>query len=209
MAAAFALSSGTIGAAMSAALSKKRSIALSYGTVVHPTPSAYFEPAHDLGCRIINHLWNNWDEDDCGLRDGEVDLYSINIPLIKEILSPEGLKIAWTRIWRNSYGRLFKNVSGHTSTTQSLKVQSSAKADQGPHASRLDPGEDETGDLLFKWGPEMKGLITPLPDTLPIGSDGWAIYHGMVSVTPLRASFGEPHGDEKPDPEQLVWKMKL
>lgn len=195
---------------MSAALSKKRAIALSYGTVEHPTPISYFEPAHDLGCRIINHLWNNWDEDECGLRDGEIDLYNVNIPLIAEILSEEGLKIAWTRIWRNSYGRLFKNVSGRTSNAPLLTAGAPAAVpDQNPGASRLGPGKDDTGDLVFKWGPEMKGLITPLPDTLPIGSDGWAIHHGMVSVTPLRATFGEPHGDAPPDPDTLLWKMKL
>ena len=195
---------------MSAALSKKRAIALSYGTVVHPTPDTYHKPAHELGCRIINHLWNNWGEDNCGLRDGEIDLYSVNIPLIEELLSPDGLKIAWTRIWRNSYGRLFKQASGRTSNPPLLTAEvTSATPDQNLVASRLGPGKDDTGDLVFKWGPEMKGLITPQPDTLPIGTDGWAIYHGMVSVTPLRATFGEPHGDATPDPDTLLWKMKL
>ena len=105
------MSSGTLGAAMSASLSKKRAIAISYGTVVHPTPSAYFEPAHELSCRIIKHLWDNWGKDDRGLRQGEVDLYSVNIPLIEDILSNEGLKICWTTMWRNSYSRLFKSIS--------------------------------------------------------------------------------------------------
>ncbi|RDB29038.1 putative tubulin--tyrosine ligase PBY1 [Hypsizygus marmoreus] len=90
---AFALSSGTIGAALSSSLSKIRSIALSYGTVLHPTPPAFFEPAHRLGTSIIRHLWSNWGEDTGGIRDGEVDLYSINIPLVEGLLTEEGLKV--------------------------------------------------------------------------------------------------------------------
>ena len=46
--AAFSLSSGTIGAAMSAALSRTRAIAISYGSVLHPTPLKLHEPAHNL-----------------------------------------------------------------------------------------------------------------------------------------------------------------
>ncbi|KAF4623942.1 hypothetical protein D9613_001826 [Agrocybe pediades] len=200
---AFALSSGTIGAAMSSSLSKKRSIAISYGTVVHPTPASYFEPAHVLGCRIINYLWHNWGADDCGLREGEVDLYSVNIPLIEDILSEEGLKISWTKIWRNSYGRLFKNVSD---SVKEHVVKAPGPDAPTDHLTQAKEPQEETGDLLFKWAPEMKGLITPSPDALPVGSDGWALHKGYVSVTPLRASFGEPVGV---DAENLLWKMKL
>lgn len=195
---------------MSSALSKMRSIAISYGTVVHPTPTTYFEPAHELGCRVICHLWNNWGQDECGLRAGEVDLYSVNIPLIEEILSEEGLPIAWTRIWRNSYGRLFKDVSGLSSNNQMVQAPGpDATTKHKIKASGPSPEDQETGDLLFKWAPEMKGLITPLPDSLPVGTDGWAIHKGMVSVTPLRATFGEPQGDETLDADKIVWKMKL
>ena len=106
--AAFALSSGTIGAALSSSLSKTRSIAISYGTVEKPTPTSYFEPAHALGCRVIRHLWENWGTDAGGIRDGEVDLYNVNIPMIAGLLGESGLPVCWTKMWRNSYGRLFK-----------------------------------------------------------------------------------------------------
>jgi 5'/3'-nucleotidase SurE len=203
--AAFALSSGTIGAAMSSSLSKIRSIALSYGTMVHPTPETYFEPAHNLGCRIINHLWNNWGEDEYGLRDGEVDLYSVNIPLIEQILSVDGLKVCWTRLWRNSYGRLFKNVSGSIGhpTIPAGPDPITAEA----HASG--PEEAAIGDLLFKWSPEMGGLVSPSLDSLPVGSDSWALHQGLISVTPLRASFGEPRSHEAINEENMLWNVKL
>ena len=202
--AAFSLSSGTIGAAMSSSLSKIRSIALSYGTMVHPIPEAYFEPAHNQGCRIINHLWNNWGEDECGLRAGEVDLYSVNIPMIERILEADGLKICWTRVWRNSYGRLFRNVSGGVGSP-TVAVGRDLITGQ-TQTSCL---EEATGSLLFKWSPEMGELVSPPLDILPVGSDAWAVHRGLISVTPLRASFGEPQSHGVINEENILWKMRL
>ncbi|KAJ8702629.1 hypothetical protein PTI98_001330 [Pleurotus ostreatus] len=206
---AFALSSGTIGAALSSSLSQIRSIALSYGTVIHPTPSTYFQPAHLLGASIVRHLWENWGEDEGGLRDNEVDLYSVNIPLIEGLLAEEGLKVCWTRMWRNSYGRLFKEISGDAGRTidpagpDSLAARPSDLDNSGNPSSSI-----PTRSLTFKFKPDMRGLITPDSTSLPVGSDGWAIHNGWVSVTPLRASFAEPDHEETAI-EEKVWKMKL
>ncbi|KAJ7932376.1 survival protein sure-like phosphatase/nucleotidase [Mycena leptocephala] len=206
---AFALSSGTIGAALSASLSKTRSIAVSYGTVVHPNPPAYFEPAHVLACRIIRYLYENWGHDEGGLRAGEVDLYNVNIPLIEDLLTDEGLKIIWTTMWRNSYGRLFKAVSN---ATPEKAPQSTSAA--GPDVPTADAPSTETtstssgATLAFKFSPAMEGLIRPEESTLPVGSDGWAMFKGWASVTPLRSSFAEPPEDAR-DISDRVWKMKL
>ena len=155
-------------------MSKIRSIAVSYGTVVHPTPKTYVEPCHLLACRIVRHLWSNWGKDEGGLRSGEVDFYSVNIPLVEGLLSNEGLKVAWTSIWRNSYGRLFKTVSSTTPTTGN---QSASAA--GPDAPTTDlPNTEaksttsEDGPLTFKFSPAMDGLIRPVESSLPVGSDG-------------------------------------
>lgn len=110
-------------------------------------------------------------------------------------------------MWRNSYGRLFKNVGRNegTASTDRSVTPSWPDAVTDDQAGAAD---NEIGDLLFKWAPEMKGLITPSLSSLPVGSDGWALHQGWVSVTPLRASFGEPH-THKDQPENLVWKLKL
>ncbi|PCH33616.1 sure-like protein [Wolfiporia cocos MD-104 SS10] len=218
--AAFALSSGTIGAALSSSLSKTRSIALSYGTVQHPTPPTLYEPAHRLGARIIGHLWANWGEDAGGLRAGEVDLYNVNIPMNDALLHVDGLPICWTRIWRNSYGRLFK---AHTSRDAAAAAPSVSSA--GPDSPSEDPrgtragtvdrqaGPNDVGMLSFKFAPDMTDLIQREPSTLPVGSDGWAIAKGWVSVTPIRASFAEPPVDwdnqSSTDIEERIWKVKL
>ncbi|GBE77910.1 hypothetical protein SCP_0107920 [Sparassis crispa] len=213
--AAFALSSGTIGAALSSSLSRLRSIALSYGIVLKPTPTTLIEPAHLLSSKIVRHLWENWGEDEGGLRNGEVDLYNVNIPLINDLLTEEGLPICWTHMWRNSYGSLFKV---HT-PREAASPMSAAGPDalDGPNDVRSSLGEKETplkdlGNLLFKFAPDMQDLINPALSTVPVGSDGWAILKGWVSVTPIRASFAEP-GEQRlqsiADVEQQVWKVKL
>ncbi|KAI0335293.1 sure-like protein [Cubamyces sp. BRFM 1775] len=217
--AAFALSSGTIGAALSSALSGVRSIALSYGTVLHPTPTEFYEPAHRLGARIVGHLWQNWGADEGGPRPGEVDLYNVNIPMIPELLSDTGLTVCWTRIWRNSYGRLFK---AHAPRDPAVKqhTMSAAGPDspdeppEGTQAGLLDKKAtpSDVGGLVFKFGPDMTDLINPAASSVPVGTDGWAIRKGWVSVTPLRATFAEPvewGAESEAEMESKIWKMKL
>lgn len=214
--AAFALSSGTIGAALSSSLSKMRSIALSYGTVLRSTPATLHEPAHLLGSQIIRHLWDNWGEDAGGLRNGEVDLYNVNIPMIHELLSEEGLKICWAHLWRNSYGRLFK-----AQTPAQAAIEASAASPAGPDSpnekpSANAPNQDATpqsvGKIVFTFSPDIGELINPSESSVPVGTDAWAFRNGWASVTPLRASFAEPSDpfrDVITNPEEKVWKMKL
>lgn len=173
--------------------------------MVYPTPTEYFEPANDLGCRIINHLWHNWGSDYASLEGGGVDLYSVNIPLIEALLSDKSLQICWTRLWRNSYGRLFENAvdpSDSLATIPSNVATEVAKAHE--NGTMI-----EEPKLLFKWAPDMKALINPFFDTLPVGSDAWAIHKGWISVTPLRSTFAEPPCMGEADLEKIVWKMKL
>ncbi|KAI0322706.1 sure-like protein [Amylostereum chailletii] len=208
---AFALSSGTIGAALSSSLSRVRSIALSYGTVQRaPSPSLH-APAHTLSGRIIQRLWDEWGADEGGLRAEEVDLYNVNIPMVDGLLAEDGLPVLWTRIWRNTYGRLFKEQSPEGQQTIS---GSSA----GPDAPET-PGQKGKvadvpgGGLVFKFAPDMTGLIGRKLSSMPEGSDGWAIEKGWASVTPLRASFAEPPANElftsSGEIQDRVWKMKL
>ncbi|KAI9460850.1 sure-like protein [Lactarius psammicola] len=215
--AAFALSSGTLGAALSSALSQTRSIALSYGTIGRYPAQTLFDPAHALSTKIIQYLWDNWGKDAGGLRSGEVDLYSVNIPMIPGLLGESGLPIMWTRVWRNTYHRLFKTYSPKqaaelehsdsqagpdSSITTSARTVTQAHGDTSP--------KKITGDLSFQFSPDMSGLIGLQPSSLPEGSDGWAIEKGWVSVSPLRASFGEPPEFATGGAIQdRIWKIKL
>ncbi|KAG2044826.1 sure-like protein [Suillus americanus] len=204
--AAFAMSSGTIGAAMSSALSQIRSIAISYGTVLHPTPNELFEPADILSGRIIQYLWNNWGNDVGAMRNGEIDMYNVNVPMIMELLDPEGIDVHWTHMWRNSYGQLFKAVSTPDATNTARDVPNKGPDVAGQYLtleseSRGDISKDEPAALVFKFSPDFQSLITPSVGSLPVGSDGWAIAKGHASITPLRACFA--HVDHDPAAESL------
>ncbi|VDC01989.1 unnamed protein product [Peniophora sp. CBMAI 1063] len=188
---AFALSSGTIGAALSAALSSTRAIALSYGTVGRAPPAELYLPAHALGASIIQHLLKNWGIDADGVRAGEIDIYNVNIPMVPGLLAEEGMPVLYTRIWRNTYGRLFKALPRTTDASPDVSAAGPGDAvTQG--AGQKEVHEEEVGKLSFKFAPDMSGLIGSRLDTLPEGSDAWAMERGWASVTPVRASFAEP-----------------
>jgi tubulin--tyrosine ligase len=116
------------------------------------------------------------------LKADEIDLYNVNIPLVEGLLTDEGLKIMWTSMWRNSYGRLFKAVPPATPAS----VQPSASA-AGPNAlvpsdSSIAESSTSSGALAFKFSPAMEGLIHPDESRLPIGSDGWAMFKGATDL---------------------------
>jgi len=214
--AAFALSSGTIGAALSGALSGVRAIAVSYGTVKRPVPLELYEPAHALSCRIIARLLASWpQQSDSGAGTGSApDLYNINIPMVDELLLEHGgMRVVWTHMWRNRYGRLFKAIQ----EPPAAKSEGPAMDMQpgGPDASPSNSGQvtahwktsdssssvDATAprSLTFKFSPDFQDLINPPLESLPVGSDGWAIAQNWASVTPLCASFAEPGGFDVAD----------
>ncbi|KAI5124642.1 hypothetical protein M0805_004251 [Coniferiporia weirii] len=218
--AAFTLSSGTIGAALSSSLSHCRSIALSYGTVQRPVPPGLFKPAHRLAGQIIQGLWFKWGMDTGSTRNGEVDLYNVNIPMADTLLSDEGMRIVWTTIWRNAYGRLFKahaldsgsvdkapdggpdaqlsndkgnliNQSEDSSTISTLASSQVPTINMDALNMNTALAANHAPELVFEFAPDMSGLIGPRI-AAPVGSDAWAIERGWASVTPLRASFAEP-----------------
>lgn len=191
-AAAFSLSSGTVGAAISAALAQKRAIALSYGTVVTPTPADLHKHAHNLAIRIIKHLWDNWGIDQGSPRNEEVDLYTINIPMIPKLGSEAGLETYWTPTLRSSYGRLFNAV---TDLDQDRTSDGQASV--------------ATGSLAFKWNPDLGPLLTKDPAGLTVGSDSWMFIHGHAVVTPLRACFAEAVSGEIGDIPEKPRLLKL
>ena len=194
--AAFSLSSGTIGAALSASLSGVRSIALSYGNMIKHTPTTFHDPAFKLSSQIINHLLSNWGRKDV--------LYSINVPMIEKLLHDDGLKIYWTSVWRNNYQRLFKEVPDLEKTT--LRTTDANTPSEGGGNSQ---NVSKEGSLAFTWQPDLTGLLNPT--SAPEGSDGWALAEGAISVTPLLTSFAELPENEQgfASLQDREWKFKL
>lgn len=64
-----------------------------------------------------------------------------------------------------------------------------------PSKSQLPSGATtpvNAATLNFHFAPQMDALVNPKIDSLPFGTDAWAVHHDMASVTPLRTSFAEP-----------------
>ncbi|KAG8933060.1 hypothetical protein FRC02_000160 [Tulasnella sp. 418] len=189
---AFSLSSGTIGAALSACLSLTRSIALSFGTFHHPSPAEYIPPAIELSVSIIEKLWNGWGKDPNGIRNGEVDLYNVNLPMVAQLLEKPGLEVAWTQIWRNNYGSLFKEKKFDNHAEDIGKAGPDAPPPSLTSESNTPPVHSDDNGLVFQFSPQIQQLVNPDITTLPYGTDAWAIHQSKASVTPLRSAFAEP-----------------
>jgi hypothetical protein len=94
----------------------------------------------------------------------------------------------------------------------SIATAPAQKSSQEPEAeAKVSP--KRTGGLVFEFSPDMKDFINLPPSSLPEGSDSWAIETGYVSVTPMRASFGEPPAEDVFTPggttQDRTWKIKL
>lgn len=149
--------------------------------------------AHRQTAQIISHLWENWGRDPGGIRNGEVDLYSINVPILETLLKPGGPEVYWTTIWRNGYSRLFKMIPPADSDVVST--------DSVPEQSKR---------LLFKFAPNLANIVSPAPGVVPVGSDAWAMMEGHISVTALCATFAEPPSETAINGKgNARWKLKL
>lgn len=51
---------------------------------------------------------------------------------------------------------------------------------------------EASNPLVFHFKPQLDALVYPPLESLPHGSDGWALHYRKASVTPLRGSFAEP-----------------
>ena len=116
------MSSGTVGAAISGALCRRRSIAISYGHFADSPPSLTPGRTNPLSkdelvvarnralaysVDIVRHLWHNWDE--------STALYSINVPLCDTLAQPE---TCWTRLWESTHSSVCRDTDRFTRRRQ-------------------------------------------------------------------------------------------
>ncbi|KAK9895829.1 sure-like protein [Cystobasidium minutum MCA 4210] len=189
---AFALSSGTVGAAMSASMAGIPAIALSYGIFDKPIPAGVVEKANEIACTVIKKLWTSVLNNNT---EPHADVYNVNIPLTVEILGQDSSAplVHWTTMAPTKYGRLFVPL-------EQAKPETSAEADAeeaGPAAVPIhSPPPHETPQptikatsTSFKFKPDIGSLVRPDAATLVPGTDIWAIHHNFVSITPLKSCF--------------------
>ncbi|KAK1970549.1 5'/3'-nucleotidase sure [Colletotrichum sublineola] len=183
--AVFALSSGTLGGALEAAVCKRKAIALSY---------AFFSRNHDpliIGgaarhsVKVIEKLYQQWPAGD------EVDLYSVNVPLVEGV---EAHKTYFTNMLQNYWrdGSCFQEVNGDAvdedEEEQKIREGASGEAQDGDTKKTESAGASGHKHKHFKWAPRFTDVYQSVEDAPP-GNDGWAVKEGYTSVTPLKANF--------------------
>jgi tubulin--tyrosine ligase len=166
--AVFSLSSGTLGGALEAAVCKRRAIALSYAFFSRNHDPEIIAGASKLSVRLIEHLYKNWGPD--------VDLYSVNVPLVEKV---NERKVLWTNMLQNYWGAgsCFQEVEDEE-----------GDADEEEQRIREGEGEPEKGveDNItrhkhkhFKWAPRFTDVYKSVEEAGP-GNDGWAVKEGYT-----------------------------
>jgi len=95
---------------MEAALTGVKSIGISYAFETRELNVEVTKEAAKISVELIKHLYNNWSKD--------VELYSINVPLIKSLKLGE-TKIEYAPILANQWGSIFSRDSGHQPANES------------------------------------------------------------------------------------------
>lgn len=167
---AFALSSGTIGAALSGALSEFPAIAVSFGLMAPYKGDLLTPEIVNAGmreaCKVVKQLY----EIGFGSGEDKVDVYSVNVPLVPEIVQESNCVVSWTTMARTNYGRLFK------SSEKAVKVDPAGPAaivEERDETVQVKVAEDlevivehRSKPLSFVFAPDVSSLINPSGDTI-------------------------------------------
>jgi len=179
--AVFSLSSGTLGGALEAAVCKRRAIALSYAFFNRNHDPEIIAGASRLSVRLIEHLAANWGP--------EVDLYSVNVPLVEDV---DNHKVLWTNMLQNYWGpgSCFQEVEDEEGDADEEEQKIREREGQQPATNGGSVGHKHKH---FKWSPRFTDVYKSVDEAGP-GNDGWAVKEGFTSVTPLKANFMHASG---------------
>ncbi|KAJ4309004.1 putative tubulin--tyrosine ligase pby1 [Fusarium piperis] len=196
IASTFALSSGTLGAALEGAALERKAIAVSFERR-SPRADEVVAEATRLSIRIIQKLLDEWDD--------EVAVYNVNIPLLagvetKEVYWTEILDVSWSSGREGSaYRERLPDEIPADACGQAALANEAAHRDapmsmlspcQSPTSTR--GGEEGAKPRIFYWDPTHgKGLWK---DVHKEGSDAWAIHNGYACITPLKANYSHVRG---------------
>lgn len=172
----FAMSSGTIGGAMEAALCGKKSIALSYAFSSRNHDPVVIAEASRHSVRLIEYLFKNWS-------DG-VDLYTINVPLEPGI--SEG-KVLYTHMLDNRWtGSCFQAIAAEAAVeSPELQEHKLREAEEMGKLSTNGSTENKPNNRSkiqhkhFKWAPDFKDVYKSVEESQP-GNDGRTVKEGMT-----------------------------
>lgn len=170
----FALSSGTIGAALEGAVCGKRAIALSYAFSSRNHDPVVIAEASDHSVKLIEYLCANW-------ADG-VDLYSVNVPLEPGVSKN---KVLYTDMLINKWssGSCFQVADAAAVADPELEEKrlriAGETTGQQPEAAGEKPRQGRFQHKHFKWAPSLQDVYRSVEENPP-GNDGWAVKEQMT-----------------------------
>ncbi|SPO05052.1 related to pig tubulin-tyrosine ligase [Cephalotrichum gorgonifer] len=185
--AVFALSSGTLGAALEAAVCGWKAVALSFAFFSRNHDPVVIDGACRHGVRVIEALWKQWPA------DRSVDLYSVNVPLVEGV---GGNRTVFTKMLQNYWGAgsCFQEVEGSIGDgeEEEERIREGAGGEVVPNAGNGATGQKtQRGGHVhkhFKWAPKFGDVYKSVEEAGP-GSDGWEVKEGNTSITPMKANF--------------------
>ncbi|KAH7275829.1 survival protein sure-like phosphatase/nucleotidase [Fusarium solani] len=190
--AVFALSSGTLGAALEAAVCQKKAIALSFAFFSRNHDPVIIEAACRRSVKVIEALYKQWPT------DGSADLYSVNVPLVEGL---ENKKAIWTNLLQNYWreGGCFQEIEGEAGdeNEEEERIREGIEGEVDDAGSSTRKGHVHKH---FKWAPRFTDVYKSVEESKP-GNDGWAVKEGLTSVTALKANF--MHDSEESNQKEL------
>lgn len=204
--AAFALSSGTLGGALEAAVCGVRAVAVSFAYERgRPVTGGVVDEACTHAARVVQRLCEGWAVAAQGDGDEDVpELFSVNVPLVEGV--SRGV-VRWTWMLGNKWrgGSLYKVVGGagadagsagkgavETATT----TRDVAEGRAAGHIEEQGAAAEERqldNRLAFRWQPTFADIWATI-ESSGAGNDGLAVKNHETSVTPLRANFAGLYG---------------
>ncbi|KAI1826742.1 sure-like protein [Xylaria intraflava] len=188
----FALSSGTLGAALEAAVCRHRAIALSWAHFKdrqNPKDPAIIEKATGHSVRVIEALAAQWPV------DGSVDLYTVNVALLPGLESRRTIFTPMLQNYWGDGGTCFTEVEGSVGDEdeeeERIRGGENSADYQAVDGTKTTDTEEENKGLIhrhFRWKPRFEDVYRSVEEAPP-GNDGWAVKEGHTSVTPMKANF--------------------
>lgn len=170
--AVFGLSSGTLGAALEAAVCHKKAVALSYAFGSREHDPDIIASASRISVKLIEHLHHNWKEN--------VDVYSVNVPLIHGV--DQG-KILYTYMLQNHWtsGSSFREIEVDDEEEENPEEHEQHIRQNERHmdSSTIESSEPTQKHKHFKWAPKFTDVYDSVKRSSP-GNDGWAVQEGHI-----------------------------
>lgn len=171
--AVFALSSGTLGGALEAAVCRKKAIALSYAFSSRNHDPVIIDAASRHSVRVIEAIYRQWPA------DGSVDLYTVNVPLEEGV---ESRKTLFTNMLQNYWGAggaCFEEVEGSVGDEDEEEQLIREGGESQPNGGNLEPSAEKSAHKHFKWAPKFTDVHKSVEESAP-GNDGWAVKEGLT-----------------------------